>query len=105
MLVPNEKAAEDARRNLSAVIKKLRTGARLEVIVSNGRSFEEVLQDSSANADLIFMGMAKPDANFESYYARLQQRLQDLPTTILVLAAEEISFGEVLMQQDTFRKD
>ncbi len=105
MLVPHEKAAEDARRNLSAVIKKLRTGARLEVIVANGRSFHEVLKESSTGADLIFMGMAKPDKNFEQYYSHLQKQLQDLPTTILVLAAEEISFGEVLMQQDSFRKD
>ncbi|PTX43703.1 amino acid transporter [Christiangramia gaetbulicola] len=105
MMVDNEKAGEDARHNITQVIKKLRTGFKLEVIVSNGQSFDEVLQQSSANADLIFMGMATPDSNFESYYTNLQYRLKDLPTTILVKAAEEISFGEVLMQQDVFRKD
>ncbi len=105
IMVENEKAATDAQENISRVIKKLRTGAILEVIVSKGRSFDEVLRQSSAQADLIFMGMAKPDANFESYYANMQERLKDLPTTILVLAAEDISFGEVLMQQDAFRKD
>lgn len=105
IMVDNEKAAADARQNLSLVIKKLRTGSKLEVIVSNDRSFEEVLQQSSAQADLIFMGMANPDENFESYYSNLQKRLKGLPTTVLVLAAEEISFGEVLMQQDVFRKD
>ena len=105
IMVDNEKAAEDARQNLSLVIKKLRTGSKLEVIVSNGRSFDDVLQQSSSQADLIFMGMANPDEDFENYYANLQQRLQGLPTTVLVMAAEEISFGEVLMQQDAFRKD
>lgn len=105
IMVENQNAAEDTRQNLSTVIKKLRTGAKLEVIVANGRSFDEVLQESSANADLIFMGMATPDANFEHYYTNLQERLKNLPTTILALAAEEISFGEVLLQQDTFRKD
>lgn len=105
MMVQNEKGAEEAQKNLSSVIKKLRTGAELEVIVSKGRTFDEVLHQSSANADLIFMGMATPDDNFKEYYKNLQARIKALPTTILVLAAEEISFGEVLMQQDTFRKD
>ncbi|MGA8854167.1 MAG: Na-K-Cl cotransporter, partial [Christiangramia sp.] len=105
ILVDNHKAEADVRRNLSLVIKKLRTGAKLEVIVSNKRSFFEILKESSAKADLIFMGLARPDSNFESYYANLQEQLSDLPTTILVMAAEEISFGEVLMQQDTFRKN
>ncbi len=105
MLVQDEKAAKDAERNLSSMIKKLRTGARLEVIVSEGRSFDEVLHESSANADLICLGMATPGKNFEEYYRKMQQRLHNLPTTLLVLAAEEISFGEVLMQQDSFRKE
>ena len=105
IMVDNDKAAEDTRQNLSLVIKKLRTGAKLKVIVSHGRSFDEVLQQSSAQADLIFMGMANPDDDFEKYYANLQSRLHGLPTTVLVMAAEEISFGEVLMQQDVFRKD
>ncbi len=105
MMVQNDKAAEDARRNLSNVIKKLRTGAKLDIIVAKGRTFDTVLHESSTDADLIFMGMAVPDENFEVYYTSMQERLQDLPTTILVLAAEEISFGEVLMQQDAFRKD
>ncbi len=105
MMVQNEKGAKEAQKNLSTVIRKLRTGATLEVIVANGRTFDEVLHESSANADLIFMGMATPDENFMEYYKTLQERIHNLPTTILVLAAEEISFGEVLMQQDAFRKD
>ncbi len=105
MMVSNRKAATDAKKNLAAVIKKLRTGATLEVIVSNGKSFDEVLQESSSEADLIFMGMAAPTENYAEYYKKLQQQISKLPTTILVLAAEDISFGEVLMQQDAFRDD
>jgi hypothetical protein len=51
------------------------------------------------------MGMAEPDENFKSYYENIQKRLDGLPTTIMVLAAEEISFGEVLFQQDNFQED
>ena len=66
MMVQNDNAAKDAQRNLYNVIKKLRTGAELDVIVANGRTFDTILHESSKNADLIFMGMAVPDENFES---------------------------------------
>ncbi|MEX1011469.1 MAG: Na-K-Cl cotransporter [Balneolaceae bacterium] len=105
MMVPNEQSAVDARQNLSVNIKKLRIGAKGEVIVSNGRSFKEVLNESTGETDLILMGMASPDENFVSYYEKIQSRLQDLPTTVMVLAGEEISYGEVLMQQDEYQEE
>jgi hypothetical protein len=33
-----------------------------------------------------------------------EERLKDMPTTALVLAGEEMSFGEVLLQQDEFQE-
>lgn len=100
MVVEDEKAEEDAMRNLKQVIERIRISAKPEVIVSNGRSFNDILHESSKEADLVFLGMAEPDENFTSYYESLQKNLSGLPTTIMVLAAEEISFGKVLMQQD-----
>ncbi|MDZ7720078.1 MAG: Na-K-Cl cotransporter [Balneolaceae bacterium] len=105
MVVDDKKAEEDARRNLIQITDKIRTGAKPEVIAANGRTFNEILHESSSDADLIFLGMAEPDNNFPTYYKSLQQRLSGLPTTIMVLAAEEISFGEVLMQQDNFQEE
>ncbi|MEX0724056.1 MAG: Na-K-Cl cotransporter [Gracilimonas sp.] len=105
MMVPNQQAADDAQSNINRVVSKLRTGAKAEIIVSNGRTFDEVLRESSGDADLIFMGMAEPDENFTDYYETIQKRIKGLPTTIMVLAGEEISFGEVLMQQDAFEED
>ena len=105
MMVPNEQAATDARKNLSRITEKLRTGATSEVIVANGRSFNDVLHESSKDADLIFLGMAQPDENFSEYYKKIQKRLVDLPTTVMVLAGEDISYGDVLMQQDEFDEE
>ena len=102
MVVENEKAAQETRKNMTGILKNLRTGAKLEVVDSNGRSFDEILENSSRNADLVLLGMAMPDEKFISYYENLQKRIRNLPTTLLVLAAEEISFSEVLMQQETF---
>ncbi|MEX0770915.1 MAG: Na-K-Cl cotransporter [Balneolaceae bacterium] len=105
MMVRDEAAAKDANQNLKTMISKMRMNIHTEIIVAEGRSFDEVLHASSANADLILMGMAEPGKDFVSYYESLQKRLYDLPTTLMVLAGEEISFGEVLMQQDAFKKN
>ena len=105
MVVHDEKAAEGATVNLVRIVDRIRTGAKPEVLVSNGRNFNEILHESSKEADLVMLGMAEPNENFIGYYENIQERLKDLPTTVLVLAAEGISFGEVLMQQDTFHED
>jgi hypothetical protein len=41
--------------------------------------------------------MAEPGADFEGYYAALQERTLGLPTTVFTLAAEDLEFGEVIM--------
>lgn len=100
MVVPNETAARRARANLRPTIAQLRTGAELDVIVGNGRPFEEILRATSKDADLVFLGMAAPDGDFTAYYEKLRARTKGLPSTVFVLAAEEIAFREVLMQND-----
>lgn len=109
MVVDEPKAVADVQQNLTHILEKIRIDAEPEVLVSNGRSFDKVLHESSQGADLVLMGMAEPgktdEEGFVTYYEDLHNRLTNLPTTIMVLAAEEISFGEVLMQQDTFQED
>ena len=100
IVVPSEAAAEDARRNLTALVSSTRIGASTHVIVSGGRPFDEILRESSADADLVFMGMAEPSDDFAAYYEGLVQRTEGLPTTAFVLAAEEIAFGEMLLEQE-----
>lgn len=105
IVVKNEDAQEKIEQNLNAIIQKIRIKAQPNVILANGRSFNEILYHSSKNADLVFMGMAEPDENFVNYYESIQERLRNLPTTALVLAGEKLSFGEILMQQDEFEDD
>lgn len=104
IMVNEERSVENAKSNLLALIKQLRTDAKLEVTLSNGRSFDEVLEESSKDADLVIMGMAIPDENFVNYYSTMQKRISKLPATILVLAAEDISFKNILLQDDIFKK-
>jgi hypothetical protein len=105
MMVDNTLSAEDAKRNVSAIIKSLRIDAQLKIIVSGGRSFEEVLQSSSKDADLVLLGLSEPDENFVEYYKKMQKLISPLPTTAMVLAADDVSFREVLFQEDVFSAD
>ncbi len=99
LVVPHETAALAATSNLKTMVKQLRIGANPQVIVANDRSFDEILHQSSVGADLVFLGMAKPgetEENFTEYYQRIQERLRGLPSTVLVLAAPDFAFEEVL---------
>lgn len=102
MIVPNDIAAEGAEQNLSAIIREMRTGAKAEIIVSNGRNFNDILHESSSDADLIFLGLKEPEPNedYSKYYRNVQERIADLPTTILVLASENVAFGRVLVDPE-----
>lgn len=100
MLVPDESAAAGAEQNLSNILRGMRTGAKAEVIISNGRAFIDVLRESSSETDVIFLGLKEPEANddYSQYYAKVQNKIADLPTTILVLASEDVAFGRVLVE-------
>ena len=104
MVVKHENAVEGIRKNLVQILNKIRIEASIELIVAESRSFKKILHDSSKNADLILLGMATPGDDFADYYETIQERLKGLPTTALVLAGEEMSFGEVLLQQDEFQE-
>ncbi len=100
MVVPTEAAAEGAHANLAAIVERIRTGARPDVLVADGRPFAQILRESSADADLVFLGMAEPQDDFVDYYQQLRARTEGMPSTVFVLAAEEIAFREVLLQRE-----
>jgi len=100
MVVPTEAAVNGTRNNLTTLVEDLRTGATTEVIVADGRPFVDILRNSSNDADLIFMGLANPEENFVSYYENLQRMIEGLPSTIFVLASEELAFEEILLKYE-----
>ena len=98
LIVPNAAAADAARENLKELVQKLRMEVTCDVIIADGRSFEQLLHEVSADADLIFLGLAKPRKNYGQYYETLQARTQGLPTTVFVLAAPDFDFEEILSE-------
>ncbi|MEL6500787.1 MAG: amino acid permease [Cyanobacteria bacterium J06623_1] len=98
LVVPNQAAAAAAKDNLNNFSKSLRIDVIPKVIVADGRSFDEILQQSSGNSDLVFLGMAAPSEGFTDYYEKLQHKVANLPSTIFVLAAPDFAFGELLAE-------
>ena len=98
MVAPNEDAAQEMRRSVGERLRETRTGAHLDVILAEGRPFDQILRETSAGSDLVLIGLAAPtlDSDFAAYYTALRQRTAGLPTTLFVLAAEDIAFGQVL---------
>ncbi len=95
LVVANAEGEAGALSNLERIIGQLRIGATPQVIVANGRPFPRILRESSADADLVFMGLAEPDAHFEENYQRMHAMALGMPTTVFVLASEELDFGDV----------
>ena len=98
--MPADAAAREVQDNLEDVLERTRTGAVSEILVAGGRSFDEILHDSSRDADLVMMGMAQPGEDFSDYLTNQRARAKGLPTTIFVLAAEDIAFREVLFAKE-----
>ncbi len=101
IIVENQDAVDEIRANMKSIVDQIRFDASIDVIVSNGESFPEIFKKQSQGADLIMLGMATPEKDFTSYYENMLKLTEDMPTTAFVLAGQEISFGEVLIPQDT----
>lgn len=96
MVVPNESAMNDAKKNLTDIINQFRLSFKQKVIVAYGKSFHEILKVESAKKDLVLLGLMQPDDNFYSYYNKLKDDTKDLSRKIFVLASQEIDFKDVL---------
>jgi hypothetical protein len=100
MMVSQQDAAQDAKNNIDALIKNIRIKAEVAIIISQGRSFEDILGSSSQEADLVLLGMRRPSLDeaddYASYLQSLRERTQSLSTTAFVLAAESAVFSGVL---------
>jgi solute carrier family 12 (sodium/potassium/chloride transporter), member 2 len=100
LAVKTEAVAAKAREEMEALLADLRLGEiRLDIPVVGGRSFTEVLRAASADADIVFLGMAAPDEDFRESYDRLQEMSEGLPSTVFVLAERGLEFAEVLVDR------
>lgn len=105
IVVDREEAAPEIVQNMRSIIDQIRFDAMVDVIPSNGKAFKEIFRSGSAEADMIMLGMATPDEHFTKYYESMLDLTKNMPTCVFVLAGQEISFGEVLIPQETMTID
>jgi len=98
MLTRSKNAAEGAQENLDKIIGQMRIKVNTEVICNENGDFYSILHQSSMGADMVFLGMAEPndEMDYAQYYSNLQEKTSGLPTTVFVLASEDMVYEEVL---------
>lgn len=96
MMVDSEEAAMNARENIQNILTKIRVDFNHKVIVSEGRSFWDVLVTESQNSTMVMMGLKEPDASFDVYYSDLKEKTKAIKNKLFLLAAEEINFEDIL---------
>lgn len=101
IIVELEDAVDEIRANMRDIVNQIRFEAEIDVIVSESKPFADIFKETSKDADLILLGMATPGDDFTGYYENMLHLTKEMPTTVFVLAGQEISFGEVLIPQDT----
>jgi amino acid transporter len=97
MVLDSENAAAEARKNISEILKTVRIDIQENLVVSYGQPFDELRNKISGKADLVMLGMAEPDEQFLNYYTTMIRRIEGSPSTMFVLAGQEVSFEEVLL--------
>ncbi len=98
MVVQSDLAAQEAQKNISKLLGKVRMKINYHVIVAHNEPFEEILKRESTQADLIILGLKTPDSDFQNYYDQLMNvKTKGLGSTLFVLAGQEINFEEVLL--------
>lgn len=96
MLTSDLDAINEAEQNLKSLISGMRLDIKIQVIRSNGKDFYQVLKENSRDADLVFLGLAKPGANYAKYVETFLDKTSALPTTIYTLVGQEVDFSRVL---------
>lgn len=102
MLVNNPEAKDKVQANLEKMISGFRIKANMYVRTFDGYKFEEILHDTSSEADLVLLGLKKPEmgSSYEQYYDRIKELSEPLPTTLFVHASENMPFEEVLISEE-----
>jgi len=91
---------DEVQERTESFIKSRRLNAETEVICSQSRDVFETIRNSSEGASLVFLGMRAPEDDesveeYSRYYQDLLRRTENLPSTVMVIAAEAIDFHRV----------
>ncbi|MBN1213112.1 MAG: Na-K-Cl cotransporter [candidate division Zixibacteria bacterium] len=82
----NEFARQNTGRYLEAMLKEIRIEAECDVFLKpEDRSINQLIQEKSAEADVVFLGLAVPETGRElDYVNRLEELVGELPVVFFV---------------------
>lgn len=96
--------AAEAEGRLQEYLREARVRATPIILVAGGKTLYDVIRESSADADLVFLGM-RPPADDESaeryseYYQSLLRNTETLPVTAMVTAGEALEFERIFQTE------
>lgn len=102
VIVDSDALAEETKSKLLEILAKARVIARPRIISRNGddRSASEIIRTSSADADLVIMGLRPPDDEERGAFVRRTNDLLDgLGTVLLVRASTGFDGAAVLFDE------
>ena len=87
-IAQSEEESELQEQGMKALLEEVRIAADMDIIEQTGsQTIVEIIHKYSAGAGIVFPGMKDPAPGTEAEYA---QRLEHLPTTVLVRMAGKI---------------
>ncbi len=103
-IITDRNGEDDVERNLRNFIEKRRIKAKAEVVVgSPDKSVFKTIRENIGDSNLVFIGMRPPlDGEtleeYSEYYKFLLKNTENFPTTIMVLASENIEFNRIFSE-------
>lgn len=93
----SQEAKSGVEKNLAEFLQDSRIPANQNVYVKSETDTFELMEKSSSNSDIVFMGIKPPTEgeDFKSYYLELMEKTKNFKTTVFVLEAEKISFLDI----------
>jgi len=82
----NEFAQQNTSHYVQSMLREIRIEAQCDVfLIPPDKTINELIHERSANADVVFLGLASPDAGKEAEYVdRLEDLVGDLPVVFFV---------------------
>lgn len=106
-IVDDASQQDDYIEQLTTFVTQANVEAEVGVFLLEGKSAFDLIKEKSQEADMVFLGMRAPDEDetaeeYSHYYENLLLSIQDLPTTALVLASENIDFKKIFELKEAY---
>jgi solute carrier family 12 (sodium/potassium/chloride transporter), member 2 len=101
-IVESEARVEDVEMGLHQFLKGSRIACAVSAIVKTDEDVFSLIEKHSRKADIVFIGLRHPEANespeaYGAYYGDFMKKIQHLPPTAIILAAEDIEFHKIFV--------